>query len=84
MSTTPIAGSKMVNQGISLGKTPVNKAEQSLPIAESTRTPGHQRQDSKRLELLDSAKTRQIEKEQIANVLMHELFEEYMQEEQIL
>ena len=43
MSTTPIAGSKMVNQGTSLGKTPVNKTEQSLPIAESTRTPGHQR-----------------------------------------
>ena len=82
MSTTPIAGSKMVNQGISLGETPVSKTEQSLPLAESTRTPGHQRQDSKRLELLDLARARQIEKEQIANALMHQLFEEYMQEEQ--
>ena len=36
-------------------------------------------QDSKRLELLDSVRTRQIEKEQIANALMHELFKEYIQ-----
>ena len=48
MSTTPIAGNKMVNPGVSLGETPVSKTEQSLPLAESTRTPGHQIQDSKR------------------------------------
>ena len=82
MSTTPIAGSKMVNQGISLGETPVSKTEKSLPLAESSRTPGHQRQDSKRLQLLDSVRARRIEKEQIANALMHELFKEYMQEKQ--
>ena len=50
MSTTPIAGNKLV-------------------------------QDSRRLELLDSIRARQREKEQIANALMHELFE-YMQEEE--
>ena len=43
MSTTPIAG----------------KTEQSLPLAESTRTPGHQIQDSRRSELLDSIRSRQ-------------------------
>ena len=67
---------------VCLGETPVSKTEQSLPLAESTRTPGHQRQDSKRLKLLDSVRAWQIEKEQIANALMHELFEDYMQEEQ--
>ena len=82
MSTTPIAESKMVNPGVSLGESPVSKTEQSLPLAESTRTPGHQIQDSKKLELLDSIRARQREKEQIANALMHELFEEYMQEEE--
>ena len=82
MSTTPIAGNKMVNPGVSLGETPVSKTEQSLPLAESTRTPGHQIQDSKRLELIDSIRARQKEKEQIVNALMHELFEEYMQEEE--
>ena len=81
MSTTPIAGNQMVNPGISLGETPVNKTEQSLPLAESTRTPSHQMQDSRRFELLDSIRARQREKEQIANALMRELFEDYMQEE---
>ena len=57
MSTTPIAGNKMVDQGVSLGETPVSKTEQSLPLAESTRTPGHQIPDTKRLELLDSMKS---------------------------
>ena len=32
--------------------------------------------------MLDSIRDRQREKEQIANALMHELFEEYMQEEE--
>ena len=82
VSTTPIAGNQMVNPGISLGETPVNKTEQSLPLAESTRTPSHQIQDSRRFELLDSIRARQREKEQIANALMHELFEDYMQEEE--
>ena len=82
VSTTPIAGNQMVNPGISLGETPVNKTEQSLPLAESTRTPSHQMQDSRRFELLDSIRARQREKEQIANTLMHELFEDYMQEEE--
>ena len=82
MSTTPIAGNKMIDQGVSLGETPVSKTEQSLPLAESTRTPSHQIQDSRRLELLDSIRARQREKEQIANALMHELFEEYMQEDE--
>ena len=52
MSTTPIAGNQMVNPGISLGETPVNKTEQSLPLAESTRTPSQQIQDSRRFELI--------------------------------
>ena len=82
MSTTPIAGNQMVNPGISLGETPVGKTEQSLPLAESTRTPSHQMQDSRRFELLDSIRARQREKEQIANALMHESFEDYMQEEE--
>ena len=77
MSTTPIAGSTMVNQGISISVTPVNKIEQIFPLVESTRTPGHEGQDSKILELLDSARAWQIEKEQISNALMHELFELY-------
>ena len=42
MSTTSIARNKMVNPSVSLGETPVSKTEQSLPLAESTRTPGHQ------------------------------------------
>ena len=82
VSTTPIAGNQMVNPGISLGETPVSKTEQSLPLAKSTRTPSHQMQDSRRFELLDSIRARQREKEQIANALMHELFEDYMQEEE--
>ena len=32
--------------------------------------------------MLDSIKARQKEKEQIANALIHELFEEYMKEEE--
>ena len=72
----------MIDQGISLGETPVSKTEQSLPLAESTRTPGHHIQDSRRSELLDSIRVRQKEKEQIASALMHELFEDYMQEEE--
>ena len=36
MSTTPIAGNKMVNPDVSLGETPVSKTEQSLPLAVST------------------------------------------------
>ena len=43
MSTTPLAGNKMGRQSLSTGVTPGNKAEDSLPLAESTRTPGHQR-----------------------------------------
>ena len=82
VSTTPIAGNQMVNPGISLGEAPVNKTEQSLPLAESTRTPSHQMQDSRRFELLDSIRARQREKEQIANALMHGLFEDYMLEEE--
>ena len=82
VSTTPIAGNQMVNPGISLGETPVNKIKQSLPLAESTRTPGHQMQYSRRFELLDSIRARQREKEQIANAFMHELFEDYIQEEE--
>ena len=82
MSTTPIAGSKMTSQGVSIDVTPGNRIEQSLPLAESTRTPGHQDQNLKRLESLVSRKAWQVEREQIANTLMHELFEEDMQEEQ--
>ena len=41
MSTTPLAGNKMGRQ--SSGVTPGNKTEESLPLAESTRTPRHQR-----------------------------------------
>ena len=43
MSTTPLAGNKVGRQSLSTGVTPGNKAEDSLPLAESTRTPGHQR-----------------------------------------
>ena len=43
MSTTPLAGNKMGRQSLSTGVTPGNKTEDSLPLAESTRTPGHQR-----------------------------------------
>ena len=42
MSTTPVAGNKMGRQSLSTGTTPGNKTEDSLPLAESTRTPGHQ------------------------------------------
>ena len=44
MSTTPIAGNRMVSQGITIDVIPGNKTDQSLPLAESTRTPGHQGQ----------------------------------------
>ena len=43
MSTIPLAGNKMGRQSLSTGITPGNKTEDSLPLAESTRTPGHQR-----------------------------------------
>ena len=33
----------MGTQSLSTGVTPGNKSEDSLPLAESTRTPGHQR-----------------------------------------
>ena len=41
MSTTPLAGNKMGRQSLSTEVTPGNKTEDSLPLAESTRTPGH-------------------------------------------
>ena len=50
MSTTPIAGSEMASQGIGIDITPGNRIKQSLPLAESTRTPGHQGQNPKRFE----------------------------------
>ena len=81
MSTTPLAGNKMSSQSLSTDITPGNKSNQSLPLAESTRTPGHQGQTPKNVELLASAKARQLE-ERTSIALMHELLDEVMQEEQ--
>ena len=81
MSTTPLAGNKMGSQSLSTDITPGNKSNQSLPLAESTRTPGYQGQTPKSVELLASAKARQLE-DRTSIALMDELLDEVMQEEQ--
>ena len=55
MSTAPLAGNKMGRQSLSTGVTPGNKIEDSLPLAESTRTPGHQRTYPRNKDLTASA-----------------------------
>ena len=80
MSTTPVAGNRMVSQSISTDITPGNKSEQSLTLAESTRTPGHQDPSAKRTDLLASAQARQLEER--TRAVMHELLDEIMREEQ--
>ena len=81
MSTTPLAGNKIGSQSMSTDITPVNKSSQSLPLAEATRTPGHQGQTPKGVELLASAKARQLE-ERTTRAIMHDLLDEIVQEEE--
>ena len=78
--STPVAGNKMGSQSLSTDITPGNKSDQSLPLAEPTRTPGHQGQSPKNDYLLASEKRRQLE-ERTSMALMHELLDEVIQEQ---
>ena len=81
MSTTPLAGNKMGRQSLSTGVTPGNKSEDSLPLAESTRTPGHQRAYPRDKDLTASAQ-RKGTTDNLSWQIMKELIDEAMQEEQ--
>ena len=81
MSTTPLAGNKMGRQSLSTGVTPGNKSEDSLPLAESTRTPGHQRAYPRDKDLTASAERKRTT-DNLSGQIMKELIDEAMQEEQ--
>ena len=81
MSTTPLAGNKMGRQSLSTGVTPGNKTEDSLPLAESTRTPGHQRIYPRDKDLTASAQRKRTT-DNLSWQIMRELIDEAMQEEQ--
>ena len=80
MSTTPLAGNKMSRQSLSTGVTPGNKTEDSLPLAESTRTPGHQRTYPMNKDLTASAQRKRTT-DNLSWQIMRELMDEVMQEE---
>ena len=81
MSTTPLAGNKMGRESLSTGVTPGNKSEDSLPLAESTRTPGHQGTYPRARELTASAQRKRT-KDNLSWQIMRDLIDEAMQEEQ--
>ena len=81
MSTTPLAGNKMGRQSLSTEVTPGNKTEDSLPLAESTRTPGHQRIYPRDKDLIASAQRKRTI-DNLSGQLMRDLIDEAMQEEQ--
>ena len=81
MSTTPLAGNKMGRQSLSTGITPGNKTEDSLPSAESTRTPGHQRIYPRDKDLTASAQRKRTT-DNLSGQIMRDLIDEAMQEEQ--
>ena len=81
MSTTPLAGNKMGRQSLSTGVTPGNKTEDSLPLAESTRTPGHQRIYPRDKDLTASAQRKRTT-DNLSGQIMRDLIDEAMQEEQ--
>ena len=81
MSTTPLAGNKMGRQSLSTGVTPGNKTEDSLPLAESTRTPGHQRVYPQDKDLTASAQRKRTI-DNLSGQIMRDLIDEGMQEEQ--
>ena len=81
MSTTPLAGNKMGRQSFSSGVTPGNKSEASLPLAESTMTPGHQRAYPRDKDLTASAQRKRTT-DNLSWQIMKELIDEAMQEEQ--
>ena len=81
MSTTPLAGNKMGRQSLSTGVTRGNKSEDSLPLAESTRTPGHQRTYPRDKDLTASAQRKRTT-DNLSWQIMRELIDEAMQEEQ--
>ena len=81
MSTTPLAGNKMGRQSLSTGITPDNKTEDSLPLAESTRTPGHKR-ISPRDKVLTASAQRKRTTDNLCGQIMRDLIDEAMQEEQ--
>ena len=66
---------------MSTGITPGNKTEDSLPLAESTRTPGHQGTQPRERNLTTSAQVQKT-KDNLSWQLMKELIDEAMQEEQ--
>ena len=80
MSTTPLAGNKMGRQSLSTGVTPGNKTEDSLPLAESTRTPGHQRIYPRDKDLTASAQRKRTI-DNLSGQIMRDLIDEAMQEE---
>ena len=81
MSTTPLAGNKMGRQSLSTGVTPGNKSEDSLPLAESTRTPGHQGAYPRDKDLTTTAQRKRT-RDNLSGQIMRELIDEAMQEEQ--
>ena len=81
MSTTPLAGNKMGRQSLSTGVTPGNKMEDSLPLAESTRTPEHHRIYPRDKDLTASAQRKRTI-DNLSGQIMRDLLDEAMQEEQ--
>ena len=81
MSTTPLAGNKMGRQSLSTGVTPGNKTEDSLPLAESTRVPGHQRIYPRDKDLTASDQRKRTT-DNLGGQIMRDLIDETMQEEQ--
>ena len=81
MSTTPLAGNKMGRQSLSTEVTPGNKTEDSVPLAESTRTPGHQRIYPRDKDLIASAQRKRTT-DNLSGQIMRDLIDEAMQEEQ--
>ena len=72
---------KLGRQSLSTEITPGNKTEDSLPLAESTRTPGHQRFYPMDKDLMTSAQRRR-NIDNWSGQIMRDLIDEAMQEEQ--
>ena len=71
----------MGRQSLSTGVTPGNKSEDSLPLAESTRTPGHQGAYPRDKDLTTTAQRKRT-RDNLSWQIMRELIDEAMQEEQ--
>ena len=83
MSTTPLAGNKMGRQSLSTGVTPGTKTEDSLPLAESTRTPGHQRIYPRDKDLTTSVQRKRTT-DNLSGQILRDVIDEAMQEQDFI